>query len=181
MVEQAAQVIWFDDLGGSDVALVGGKNASLGDLSHLTPRGVIVPPGFGITSGAYWRFVTANELRETIAGVLEALKAGRITLVEAGQTIRQAFLRGAWPDDTAQAIRDAYGALCRRIGRDDADVAVRSSATAEDLPDASFAGQQEPSLTSAARTLCWMPAGAASLHCSPIGRSATARPRGSST
>ena len=144
MVEQAAQVIWFDDLGRSDVALVGGKNASLGEMvRHLTPRGVIVPPGFAITSGAYWRFVTANELRETIAGVLGALQAGRITLVEAGQTIRQAFLRGAWPDDTAQAIRDAYGALCRRIGRDDADVAVRSSATAEDLPDASFAGQQE--------------------------------------
>ena len=144
MVQQAAQVIWFDDLGGSDVALVGGKNASLGEMvRHLTPRGVIVPPGFAITSAAYWHFVTANELRETIAGILEALKAGRITLVEAGQTIRQAFLRGAWPDDTAQAIRDAYGALCRRIGRDDADVAVRSSATAEDLPDASFAGQQE--------------------------------------
>jgi pyruvate,water dikinase len=144
MATPTAWVLWFETLGRADVAAVGGKNASLGEMvRHLAPRGVVVPPGFATTADAYWRFVDANGLRATIAATLAALKAGHIPLAEAGQTIRQAFLRGTWPDDTADAIRAAYAELCREIGRDDADVAVRSSATAEDLPDASFAGQQE--------------------------------------
>ncbi len=75
--------------------------------------------------------------------MLADLEAGRMTLPEAGQTIRSAFLRAEWPKDIAAAIASAYAELCRRADRPDADVAVRSSATAEDLPDASFAGQQE--------------------------------------
>jgi pyruvate, water dikinase len=144
MDAHASHVIWFDNLGRSDVGAVGGKNSSLGEMvRHLAPHGVVVPPGFATTSAAYWRFVDANNLRDAISGALGAMKEGRISLAEAGQAIRQAFLRGTWPDDTAAAIRESYAELCRRIGRDDADVAVRSSATAEDLPDASFAGQQE--------------------------------------
>jgi pyruvate,water dikinase len=144
MTERASRVVWFEELGRADVARVGGKNASLGEMvRHLAKQGVMVPPGFATTADAYWHFVEANQLRDTIAAALRELNDGRAQLSETGQTVRRAFLRGQWPDDTARAICTAYAELCRRIGRTDADVAVRSSATAEDLPDASFAGQQE--------------------------------------
>jgi pyruvate,water dikinase len=144
MAEHASHVVWFEELGRADVGLVGGKNASLGEMvRHLGQRGVTIPPGFATTTEAYWHFVEANQLRETIAAALQEFSEGRIPLSETGQILRRVFLRGKWPEDTANAISTAYGELCRRIGRADADVAVRSSATAEDLPDASFAGQQE--------------------------------------
>ena len=137
-------VVWFEDTGREAVALVGGKNASLGEMvQHLGRRGVSVPPGFATTAPAYWRFVEANGLADVMAARLADLAAGKATLAETGQAIRHAVLQGEWPGDTAAAIRDAYAELCRRAGRADVDVAVRSSATAEDLPDASFAGQQE--------------------------------------
>ena len=144
MTAAAPHVIWFEALGRSDVARVGGKNASLGEMvSHLGAEGVSVPPGFAITADAYWRFVEANRLKEAIEGALDDFKTGKASLQEAGQDIRRAFLRGDWPDATAQQIRQAYRQLSSRSGAADTDVAVRSSATAEDLPDASFAGQQE--------------------------------------
>ncbi|MDP1751587.1 MAG: phosphoenolpyruvate synthase [Reyranella sp.] len=144
MTAQDRLVVWFEALGRQDVPRVGGKNASLGEMvHHLGARGVVVPPGFATTAEAYWRFVDANGLRETIAATLRELADGKATLAETGQTLRRAFLRGDWPADMAEAIARAYRGLCDRIGRADADVAVRSSATAEDLPDASFAGQQE--------------------------------------
>ena len=144
MTAQDRLVVWFEALGRQDVPRVGGKNASLGEMvQHLGARGVVVPPGFATTAEAYWRFVDANGLRETIAATLRELADGKATLAETGQTLRRAFLRGDWPADMAEAIARAYRGLCDRIGRADADVAVRSSATAEDLPDASFAGQQE--------------------------------------
>jgi pyruvate, water dikinase len=144
MSAAAAQVVWFEDLRRGDVARVGGKNASLGEMvGNLAAQGVEVPPGFATTADAYWRFVEHNRLQERIASELADLKAGRTTLPEAGQAIRSAFLRADWPKDIAVAIASAYTELCRRADRLDADVAVRSSATAEDLPDASFAGQQE--------------------------------------
>ena len=144
MIKDAPHVIWFEELGRNDVPLVGGKNASLGEMvGHLSSQGVRVPPGFATTADAYWQFVAANKLEETIAALLDDLAAGRAPLSEVGQTIRRAFLRGEWPEVTAKAITSAYAELCRRANKHDADVAVRSSATAEDLPDASFAGQQE--------------------------------------
>ena len=144
MIPKAPLVMWFEKLGRGDVALVGGKNASLGEmLRNLGKRGVRVPPGFATTAHAYWRFVDANGLRGVIADSLAALEAGHAPLAEVGATIRRGFLRGTWPQDIAAAIRASYRELCRRTGKADADVAVRSSATAEDLPDASFAGQQE--------------------------------------
>jgi len=144
MATQSAPVLWFEDLGRDDVARVGGKNASLGEMvARLASDGVNVPPGFATTSDAYWRFVEANDLSGTISSTLAELEHGAIALPEAGQTIRRAFLRSEWPEDIAAAIIEAYEQLCARDGRTDADVAVRSSATAEDLPDASFAGQQE--------------------------------------
>ena len=144
MTEDAQHVIWLENLGRSDVARVGGKNASLGEMvRNLDKNGVRVPPGFATTADAYWRYVEANGLRRVIADSLAALAAGHAPLAEVGATIRREFLRGTWPQDIAEAIRAAYRELCRRAGKTDADVAVRSSATAEDLPDASFAGQQE--------------------------------------
>ncbi len=137
-------VIWFEALRRGDVARVGGKNASLGEMvGGLAAQGVKVPPGFATTAAAYWGFVAANGLKDVIAATFADLDSGKVPLAEAGQTIRRAFVRGDWPPDTATAITTAYRELCRRSGRADADVAVRSSATAEDLPDASFAGQQE--------------------------------------
>ena len=138
------EVIWFEQLTRTDVGLVGGKNASLGEMvRHLGERGVAVPPGFATAARAFWHFIETNQLREVITTTLQDFQAGRISLPEAGQTIRRAILRGEWPKDTAAAIRAAYQELCRRVGKTEAAVAVRSSATAEDLPDASFAGQQE--------------------------------------
>ena len=137
-------VLWFETLGRGDVARVGGKNASLGEMvGKLGARGVKVPAGFATTADAYWRYIEANDLKAKIAAALDHLAAGKATLQETGATVRNLFLKGEWPAETADAIRKAYAELCKRAGKDDVDVAVRSSATAEDLPDASFAGQQE--------------------------------------
>ena len=138
------QIAWFEELSRADVARVGGKNASLGEMvRNLGQKGVRVPPGFATTAEAYWQFLEANRLNDAIARELAELASGRVALAEAGAAIRRAILRGNWPAETAAAIRAAYRALCQRMGGRDIDVAVRSSATAEDLPDASFAGQQE--------------------------------------
>ena len=144
MANNGSHVIWFEKLGRDDVPRVGGKNASLGEMvGHLASQGVRVPPGFATTADAYWQFVTANDLMKTIIGLLDDLVAGKAPLSEVGLAIRRAFLRAEWPKDIETAITAAYAELCTRSGKQDADVAVRSSATAEDLPDASFAGQQE--------------------------------------
>ena len=144
MTAPSQLVAWFDELGRDDVARVGGKNASLGEMvQQLGGRGVRVPPGFATTADAYWHYVEANRLQETASTTLADLEAGKIPLAEAGKAIRGAFLRGDWPEELAAAIVSAYRELCDRTAKPDADVAVRSSATAEDLPDASFAGQQE--------------------------------------
>ena len=141
---QPPLVIRFEQLGKGDVPTVGGKNASLGEMvCHLSRQGVRVPDGFATTADAYWRFVAANQLEETIVPLLDDLAGGKAPLSEVGSAIRRAFVRGTWPADLAETISSSYQELCRRSGKTDADVAVRSSATAEDLPDASFAGQQE--------------------------------------
>ncbi len=137
-------IIWFEDVGRTDVALVGGKNASLGEmLRNLAPHGIAVPPGFATTAAAYWLFVRHNGLADVIATVLAGKPGGNDSLTQAGKVIRTAFLNAEWPPSLAEQIRSAYRALSARSGVVDADVAVRSSATAEDLPEASFAGQQE--------------------------------------
>ncbi|MCB8840165.1 phosphoenolpyruvate synthase [Aurantimonas sp. VKM B-3413] len=139
-----SEILSFEETGRHDVAKVGGKNASLGEMVRtLASRGVAVPPGFATTAAMFRRFVETNGLADMIAGVLADEAAGKIPLAEAGRTIRAAFLRGDFPAESAAAIRAAYAELGRRSGTDDVNVAVRSSATAEDLPDASFAGQQE--------------------------------------
>ncbi|MBO6754723.1 MAG: phosphoenolpyruvate synthase [Roseibium sp.] len=137
-------VFWFEDAGRQDVPLIGGKNASLGEMVNaLQPRGINVPAGFATTADAYWQFVKHNGLKTLVADALNDLDSGVATLAETGARVRSAFLRGTWPSDLAGIIVQSYADLSARAGRTDADVAVRSSATAEDLPDASFAGQQE--------------------------------------
>ena len=137
-------VLFFEQVSRTDVGRVGGKNASLGEMiGQLTPRGVNVPPGFATTADAYRQFIRHNDLTEEIADRMAQLNSGTATLARTGSAIRCAILGGAWPNDLEQAIRSAYRTLGERVGRRDVDVAVRSSATAEDLPDASFAGQQE--------------------------------------
>ena len=141
---QSTFVVDFDQLRRADVAKVGGKNSSLGEMiQQLGQQGVDVPPGFATTSDAYWNFIDENGIRESMDCFIEDWRAGKTSLPETGQAIRQLFLRGDWPKATADAILQAYRALATKAGQKDVSVAVRSSATAEDLPDASFAGQQE--------------------------------------
>ncbi|MER5635530.1 phosphoenolpyruvate synthase [Kitasatospora sp. NPDC002227] len=137
------RVIWFDQLGRDDVALVGGKNSSLGELvRHLAPAGVRVPDGFATTADAYREYLGTDGLRETVRDQLARLHAGA-PLAEVGAAVRAAVLAAPLPEALAGALTEAYAELARRAGQPDPDVAVRSSATAEDLPEASFAGQQE--------------------------------------
>ena len=144
MTHPMPAVLWFDTLARGDVARVGGKNASLGEMvQQLGARGIRVPPGFATTAQAFRDFIAANGLGARIADILGRLDAGRIPLPEAGRTIRAAILAGDWPEGLRTRIVEAWHELARRTGSADLSVAVRSSATAEDLPEASFAGQQE--------------------------------------
>ena len=141
---QGKPVLWFAEVGIGDVGRVGGKNASLGEmLRGLADSGVRVPDGFATTAEAFRDHVAANGIGPAIAEALDRYHAGAATLQDAGAAIRRRFLESAIPDATAAAIRAAYRELARRAGVADPAVAVRSSATAEDLPTASFAGQQE--------------------------------------
>jgi pyruvate, water dikinase len=136
-------VRWLSELGSGEVALVGGKNASLGEMiRRLSGAGVRVPGGFATTVHAYWRFLDANGLRERIAEQIDRLHGG-VQLADVAATIRRSILDATLPPDITRSVADAYRELAASLGRPDPDVAVRSSATAEDRPEASFAGQQE--------------------------------------
>jgi pyruvate, water dikinase len=137
-------VVWFEDLSMGDVERVGGKNASLGEMiRHLRQAGVQVPGGFATTAAAYREFLSHEGLDERLHGWLKALDVDDTrALAETGKRIRAAVLEAPFPAGLERDIRGAYGKLINGAG-DGISVAVRSSATAEDLPDASFAGQQE--------------------------------------
>jgi len=137
-------VRWFETLRVGDVPVVGGKNASLGEMVHtLKAEGIQVPDGFATTANAYWHFLDTNNLTGTIQSHIDKWESGTQSLEDTGRAIRGLILQADFPDDLATGIREAYRQLCERYGVDQVDVAVRSSATAEDLPQASFAGQQE--------------------------------------
>ncbi len=142
-MERFRFVRWFKEIGIDDVGSVGGKNASLGEMyRNLTSKGVRVPNGFAITADAYFLLLEANKLDRKIQDLLGSLNTQDSgTLRERGQQIRQMFLDSRIPDEIQREILAAYRQL--KSGNSPLDVAVRSSATAEDLPDASFAGQQE--------------------------------------
>jgi len=144
MTRSARYIRWFEEIAGDDVALVGGKNASLGEMyRELTPRGVKVPNGFAITAEAYRHVIECggilDDLKEAMAGLD---KADVADLARRGKRARDLILGAGIPDDLWAEIRAAYDRLAEEYGPEP-DVAVRSSATAEDLPTASFAGQQE--------------------------------------
>ncbi|MCG6137022.1 MAG: phosphoenolpyruvate synthase [Nostoc sp. LLA-1] len=144
ITNQNSFIRWFETLKSEDVNIVGGKNASLGEMiATLKDKGICVPDGFATTADAYWQFLEANHLTEKIQSHLEELESGKTSLDKVGKSIRRLFLSANFPADIAAAIKDAYHQLCQRYNTHEVDVAVRSSATAEDLPQASFAGQQE--------------------------------------
>ncbi len=134
----------FAELGIEDVPKVGGKNASLGEMyRELSSQGVKVPNGFATTADGYRHYIQSNDLQDKIAAELESLDSADVdALAEKGATIRRWVGDAEMPQDLRGEILAAYRELCGAEGRE-IDVAVRSSATAEDLPDASFAGQQE--------------------------------------
>jgi len=136
-------VLWFNKLGMDDVDTVGGKNASLGEMiSSLKNKGVQVPDGFATTADAYRQFISYQGLNDRIQQSLDALDVEDVNaLAKTGAEIRQAILDTPFPNDLDEAIEAAFADL--QQGNSQLSVAVRSSATAEDLPDASFAGQQE--------------------------------------
>ncbi len=144
MNKKKAFVLWFKDLGIEDVPLVGGKNASLGEMyRNLAKKGVNVPNGFAVTAYAYRHLLKKAKIERRIKQILSGLDTRNMRdLAEIGKKAREAILQAEFPEELAKAITKAYKKLCREYGPD-TDVAVRSSATAEDLPDASFAGQQE--------------------------------------
>jgi pyruvate,water dikinase len=137
-------ILWFDDIGIDDVPLVGGKNASLGEMyQHLTSKGVAVPHGFAITAYAYRHLLKDAGVEQDIRDVLADLDIEDMAnLAERGEKCRNIIRNAKFPDDLREAIIESYKVMEGQYG-ENCDVAVRSSATAEDLPDASFAGQQE--------------------------------------
>ena len=138
-------VRFFHEVGLEDVPLVGGKNASLGEMiRELSPLGVRVPEGFATTSEAYWHFLEHNGLKEAIARELGELDPeDPKALQRVSRRLRNLILKGEYPQDLREEILEAYRRLSEEAGEEEIPVAVRSSATAEDLPTASFAGQQE--------------------------------------
>ena len=163
--KETAFVLWFEDVGIQDIAMVGGKNASLGEMiRQLTPKGINVPTGFATTAYAYRYFIEQAGLEKQLRQLFADLDVEDLNnLREHGKQARSLMLNTPFPKELQAAIATGYFNLCRRYGEEpktndeltpeekiycqqlsyDTDVAVRSSATAEDLPDASFAGQQE--------------------------------------
>ncbi|WP_416670935.1 phosphoenolpyruvate synthase [Egbenema bharatensis] len=139
-----AFVLPFREVGITDIPLVGGKNASLGEmLQQLSPKGISVPDGFATTAHAYRYFVEIAGLEAKLRQLFAELDIEDVlSLRQVGKQARSLILQTPFPDELQEAIVQGYHQLCERYGAD-TDVAVRSSATAEDLPDASFAGQQE--------------------------------------
>ncbi len=132
-------ILWYRNLTNQDVHLVGGKNASLGEMIRsLSLKGIAVPNGFATTSHAFWDYLVYNQIEDKIANKLDQFKKEKISLSQTGKAIRSYILKGKFPPGFEQEILKAYQELGPQT-----TVAVRSSATAEDLPDASFAGQQE--------------------------------------
>lgn len=129
----------------SDLPLVGGKNASLGEMyNQLTSKGIQVPNGFAITADGYWAYLAYNDLTEQIQELLATIRADDLdSLQQAGQTVRNLIVNGRMPPELKAEIEQAYQQLGADCQQDMLAVAIRSSATAEDLPGASFAGQQE--------------------------------------
>lgn len=142
--QERSLILWFDKVGIADIPVVGGKNASLGEMiQQLTPKGINVPTGFATTAYAYRYFIKSAGLEAKLRKLFADLDVEDVkNLRERGKKARSLLIHTPFPVELREAIATAYQSLCERYNAE-TDVAVRSSATAEDLPDASFAGQQE--------------------------------------
>lgn len=140
---------FFKELNNKDVPIVGGKNASIGEMfQELVSEGIKVPNGFAITSEAYWYLLDSGGIRNTIEELLRGVDVTEIDVLKTrSKKIRELIFGTPFPDDLREEIFEAYKILSEEYGMKETDVAVRSSATAEDLPDASFAGQQDTYLS----------------------------------
>ena len=135
-------ILWIEELRKDDIPLVGGKNANLGELHGAL--GAPVPPGFCITAEVYRAFMEEAGLDKKVNKILKGLDASNLSvLLQASEDIRELIEKTPTPESISNKIVEAYEELARKCGKPDVLVAVRSSATAEDLPDASFAGQQD--------------------------------------
>ena len=131
----------FEDLNKSDIGIAGGKGANLGEL---TQAGIPVPPGFVVTAETYEKFMEDSGINDRVLDILDKIDINDTkALQSAAEEIKSIIIETPIPDDMVMFIKEAYNQLCQRVGEDDTDVAIRSSATAEDLPEASFAGQQD--------------------------------------
>ncbi len=137
-------ILWFKEISIGDIPLVGGKNASLGEMfSKLTKKGIRIPDGFALTSAAYWKFLKTNGLDKEIKKTIKGLDVANVSeLARVGKKVRDMILSASFPKEIEKNLISCYKELSGRK-KTGVAVAVRSSATAEDLPDASFAGQQE--------------------------------------
>ena len=131
----------FEELSKSDIGIAGGKGANLGEL---TQAGIPVPPGFVVTAQAYKYFMDEAGINDQVMSILDAIDINDTKALQAAaEEIKTIIIESPIPEDLVLFIREYYNELCQRVGEDDTDVAIRSSATAEDLPEASFAGQQD--------------------------------------
>lgn len=140
-----ALILWFKDISKKDSPLVGGKNSSLGEMfSQLTKKGINIPDGFASTSKAYWYFLKENKIDKRLKEIFKKFNPKSLkSLKETGRASREIILKGKLPKDLREEIIKSYNKLSQKYGQKNTDVAVRSSATAEDLKTASFAGQME--------------------------------------
>ncbi|MCP6719407.1 MAG: phosphoenolpyruvate synthase [Patescibacteria group bacterium] len=138
-------ILWFKEISKKDVALVGGKNASLGEMfSQLTKKGINIPDGFALTSYSFWYFLKENGIDKELVNIFQKFNPNSLqSLKKTGKSARQAVLKGRFPQSLEKEIVESYKKLSKKYGKENTDVAVRSSATAEDLKTASFAGQME--------------------------------------
>jgi len=145
MVKSMKFLLWFNEVGIKDIANVGGKNASLGEMyRYLSKQGIAVPNGFALTASAYHYFLRQTKTAQKIREILKGLDTRNVNdLARRGHLVRETILKAKLPKELNEAVAQAYKKLSQDCKTANVDVAVRSSATAEDLPDASFAGQQE--------------------------------------
>ncbi|MFH1401719.1 MAG: phosphoenolpyruvate synthase [Parcubacteria group bacterium] len=145
MNKKQKRILWFKEISNKNVALVGGKNASLGEMfSQLSKKGIVVPDGFATTSLAYWQFLKENNFLPELKIIFKGLDVKDVKkLQQAGRQARELILGGEFSEDFKKELISAYKKLSKEYGQEDTDVAARSSATAEDLPSASFAGAHE--------------------------------------
>lgn len=144
MNKKQKNILWFKEIGHRDILKVGGKNASLGEMySQLTKKGINIPDGFAVTTSAYWRFLKENKIDKILKNIFRGFNVKSIkNLQKTGKKARSIILRAEFPKDLKEEIIMSYKNLEKRYGKN-CEVAVRSSGIAEDMPDASFAGQFE--------------------------------------